>query len=477
LTGIPLVVDLDGTLLRTDTLHESAIRLLRDSPMDVLRIPMWLGRGKAVLKRHIALRVGLDPTALPYREDLLEWLHAQREGGRSLVLCTASDMSVASAVAAHLGIFDQVIASDGVTNLAGSNKADALIERFGDAGFDYAGNSSADLAVWAHSRRAIVVDAPDDVLRHARERSEVEREFARTPVGWRDWRRMLRVHQWLKNLLLFVPVVAAHRLGELETLGELILAFLSFSLCASAVYIGNDLLDLESDRLHPRKRSRPFASGAVPVWRGVLAAPVLLAASLLLGLLVGGAFLPWLAGYFLLTCAYSMLLKRLALVDCLTLALLYTIRIVAGAAAAAQELSFWLLAFSLFLFLSLAFIKRYAELLVQAGSGKDKAHGRGYYTADAALVMIFGVVSGYGSAVVLALYLNSEAVMRLYRFPEIAGGTVPILIFWISWVWLQATRGLMNDDPLVFAVKDPASLGAGMAFGAVLALASAGLPW
>jgi 4-hydroxybenzoate polyprenyltransferase/phosphoserine phosphatase len=477
LTGIPLVVDLDGTLLRTDTLHESAIRLLRDSPLDILRIPMWLGRGKAVLKRHIASRVGLDPAALPYREDLLEWLHAQREGGRSLVLCTASDVSVASAVAGHLGIFDHVIASDGVTNLAGSNKADALIARFGDAGFDYVGNSSADLAVWAHARRAIVVDAPDDVLRLARERSEVEREFARTPVGWRDWRRMLRVHQWLKNLLLFVPVVAAHRLGELDTLGALIVAFLSFSLCASAVYIANDLLDLESDRLHPRKRSRPFASGAVPVWRGVLAAPMLLAASLLLGLLVGGAFLPWLAGYFLLTCAYSLLLKRLVLVDCLTLALLYTIRIVAGAAAAAQELSFWLLAFSMFLFLSLAFIKRYAELLVQAGSGKDKAHGRGYFTADASLVMMFGVVSGYGSAVVLALYLNSDAVMLLYRFPEIAGGTVPILIFWISWVWLQANRGLMNDDPLVFAVKDPASLGAGMAFGAVLALASAGLPW
>lgn len=477
MTGIPLVVDLDGTLLRTDTLHESAVRLLRDSPLDVLRIPMWLGRGKAVLKRNIASRVDFDASALPYRLDLLEWLHEQRAGGRSLVLCTASDASIASAVADHLGIFDQVIASDGVTNLAGSNKADALIERYGDLGFDYAGNSSADVAVWAHSRRAIVVDAPDDVARHARERSEVEREFARTPAGWREWRRMLRVHQWLKNLLLFVPLVAAHRLGELDVLGGLMLAFLSFSLCASAVYVVNDLLDLESDRLHPRKRSRPFAAGAVPVWRGVVAAPVLLLASLVLGLAAGGSFLPWLVGYFVLTCAYSMLFKRLVLVDCLTLAMLYTIRIVAGAAAADQGLSFWLLAFSMFLFLSLAFIKRYAELLVHAGSGKDKAHGRGYFTADAPLVLTFGVVSGYGSAVVLALYLNSEAVIRLYRFPEIAGSTVPILIFWISWVWLQANRGLMNDDPLVFAVKDPASLVSGIAFGAVLALASAGLPW
>ncbi len=477
MTAIPLVVDLDGTLLRTDTLHESAIRLLRDSPLDVLRIPMWLGRGKAVLKRNIASRVGLDPTALPYRDDLLQWLQEQRAAGRRLVLCTASDQSIASAVATHLGIFDEVIASDGVSNLAGSRKASALIDRFGDAGFDYAGNSSADLAVWARSRRAIVVDAPGDVVRQARERALVEREFPRTPVGWREWRRMLRVHQWLKNLLLFVPMVASHRLGDLGTLGTLMVAFVSFSLCASAVYIGNDLLDLESDRLHPRKRNRPFASGTVPVWQGVAAAPLLLLVSLALGLVAGSAFLLWLAGYFLLTCAYSMLLKRLVLVDCLTLAMLYTIRIVAGAAAAAQVLSFWLLAFSMFLFLSLAFIKRYAELLVQAGSGKDKAHGRGYFTADAPLVLAFGVVSGYGSAVVLALYLNSEAVMLLYRHPEVAGGTVPILIFWISWVWLQASRGLMNDDPLVFAVKDPASLGAGMAFGAVLALASAGLPW
>ncbi len=474
---VPLVVDLDGTLICTDTLHESTIRLLHDRPLDVLRIPLWLADGKAALKRRIASRVELDPATLPYRADLLHWLGEQRAAGRPLILCTAADVSVASAVAAHLGIFDDVIASDGTTNLSGPNKAVALVERFGPAGFDYAGNAAADLAVWARARHAVVVDAPSEVVRRAREQGPVELEFPRLPTGWREWRRMLRVHQWLKNLLLFVPMVASHRLGDLETLGTLMVAFLSFSLCASAVYIVNDLLDLESDRLHPRKRNRPFASGRVPVWRGVAAAPLLLLASAALGMAAGPAFLPWLAGYFLLTCAYSMLLKRLVLVDCLTLAMLYTLRIVAGAAAAGQALSFWMLAFSMFLFLSLAFIKRYAELLVQAGSGQAKAHGRGYFTADAPLVLAFGVASGYGSAVVLALYLNSDAVMLLYRYPEVAGSTVPILIFWISWVWLQASRGLMNDDPLVFAVKDPASLGAGMAFGAVLALASAGLPW
>ena len=276
MAAVPLVVDLDGTLLRTDTLHESAIRLLRDSPFDVLRLPLWLARGKAALKRRLATKVGLDPAALPYRGDLLAWLREQREAGRPLVLCTAADRAVAASIAEHLGIFDQIIASDGETNLAGRRKAEALVRHFGPAGFDYAGNSSDDLPVWASARLAIVVDAPADVARRARAQGEVEREFSGTAAGLRTWARMLRVHQWLKNLLLFVPLVAAHRFGDAGSWLTLVLAFASFSLCASTVYIVNDLLDLESDRLHPRKRNRPFASGAVPVRQGVLAAPILL---------------------------------------------------------------------------------------------------------------------------------------------------------------------------------------------------------
>lgn len=477
MAAVPLVVDLDGTLLRTDTLHESAIRLLRDSPFDVLRLPLWLARGKAALKRRLATKVGLDPAALPYRGDLLAWLREQREAGRPLVLCTAADRAVAASIAEHLGIFDQIIASDGETNLAGRRKAEALVRHFGPAGFDYAGNSSDDLPVWASARLAIVVDAPADVARRARAQGEVEREFSGTAAGLRTWARMLRVHQWLKNLLLFVPLVAAHRFGDAGSWLTLVLAFASFSLCASTVYIVNDLLDLESDRLHPRKRNRPFASGAVPVRQGVLAAPILLAASVALGLQVGGAFLYWLIGYFVLTSLYSLLLKRFVLVDCVTLALLYTLRIVAGAAAARLELSFWLLAFTAFLFLSLAFVKRYAELLVQAPGSHDRVHGRGYYASDAPLVQAFGVAAGYGSAVVLALYLNSDAVLGLYRWPQIAGATVPVLVFWISWVWLQAHRGRMDDDPMVFALRDPVSIAASGVFGTVLLLATIGSPW
>ncbi|OYO32443.1 UbiA family prenyltransferase [Janthinobacterium sp. PC23-8] len=474
---LPLVVDLDGTLIRTDMLHESALRTLRDRPWDAVRIPYWLSQGKAVLKQRLAQGASVDASSLPYAPDLLAWLKLQKAQGRQLVLCTASDMSIANAVAAHLDIFDTVMASDGVVNLAGQNKAAALEQRFGRAGFDYAGNSYADLAVWERARRAVVVNASADLATKAAAQCEVERVFAAPAAGLSAWRRVLRVHQWMKNLLLFVPLVAAHLLSEIDTLLMLTLAFVAFSLCASSVYIANDLLDLESDRQHPRKCTRPFASGVVPAWMGVLLAPVLLAVSILLANYVGSAFLACMVVYFLLTCIYSWGLKRLVLVDCVTLAILYTLRIIAGAAAAEMPLSFWLLAFSVFLFLSLAFVKRYAELQVQMLSGKEKVHGRGYLTSDAPLIQMLGITSGYASVVVLALYLNSAAVLQLYRTPEFVWGAVPVMLFWVSWIWLRAHRGDMHDDPLVFAVKDKVSIVAGLVFALVLVSGTVGWSW
>ncbi len=477
MSTLPLIIDLDGTLIHTDMLHESALRTLRDKPVEVLRIPFLLARGKAVLKRRLAQHGEFDAASLPYNTALLEWLRQERSSGRKLILCTASDQSIANAIADHLGVFDEVMASDGTVNLAGKNKADALVQRFGQAGYDYAGNSHADLPVWRSARRAVVVNAPPDLARRAANCCEVERSFAAPGAGFTAWRRVLRVHQWLKNLLLFVPLFAAHQFTDPANWMPLLLAFIAFSLCASSVYIANDLLDLESDRQHPRKRNRPFASGQVPAWQGVLCAPLLLAASAAVAWQVGGGFFAWLSGYFLLTCAYSWLLKRLMLVDCVTLALLYTLRIIAGAAALSMPLSFWLLAFSVFLFLSLAFVKRYAELQVQVLHGKKKAHGRGYYTTDAPLIQMLGVCAGYAALVVLALYLNSESVVMLYRTPEIVWGAVPVMLFWVSWMWMQAHRGHMHDDPLVFAVKDKASLFAGACFATVLAVGTAGWPW
>lgn len=467
---IPLCVDLDGTLILSDMLHESTIAFAKVSPLSLLSIPKWLLKGKALLKQELVKRIDFDPALLPYNQSFLEWLKEQNANGRKLILCTASDHTVAEQIANHLQIFDAVMASDGNVNLAAGKKAQALVELFGEKGFDYAGNSSADIKVWEHARRAIVVNASDSVQKDAQSCAKVECYFGGETKGLGIWRKAFRVHQWLKNILLFVPLLAAHQYYNFGSILTLILAFLAFSLCASSVYIANDLLDLESDRSHPRKSKRPFASGALPVWKGVIAAPILLFISLSLAYFVQGSFLMWLLIYFSITCFYSFLLKRLVLVDCITLAVLYTLRVVAGAAAVDLSLSFWLLAFCIFLFLSLAFIKRYAELQVQLLHGKEKAHGRGYYTADAQLVQMLGVAAAYSSALVLALYLNSEAVVKLYSNPHWIWGCVPIILFWNSWLWLQAHRGEMHDDPLVFAVKDKTSLVSGVAFAIFLAI-------
>jgi len=473
----PLVVDLDGTLIRTDMLHESALRVLRDNPFDLLFIPYWLSQGKAVLKRKLSNRTSFDPSSLPYNHDLLDWLKQQQAQGRKLILCTASDHAIAISISEHLGIFDEVMASDGATNLAGEHKAEALEQRFGFAGFDYAGNSHADLAVWQCARQAVIVNASAGLTKKAKAHCEVERVFPSPALGIKDGCRVLRVHQWMKNLLLFVPLLASHQITNTDAWLALMMAFFSFSLCASSVYIVNDLFDLESDRQHPRKCARPFASGLISVGMGVLLAPLLLLGSFALARHVGGHFLSWLLFYFVLTCAYSWGLKRLMLLDCLTLAMLYTLRIIAGAAAMSTGQSFWLLGFSVFLFLSLAFVKRYAELEVQLINGKQKVHGRGYYTSDAPLLQTMGITSGYAAVLVLAFYINSETIIKLYQIPEFVWGTVPVMLFWISWMWMKAHRGEMHDDPLVFAVKDKASLLAGITFAAVLVMGTVGWSW
>ena len=469
---LPLVVDLDGTLLLTDTLHESALNLLRDSPQLFLMLPIWLARSKAYLKEKLAHNVSISPETLPYNGEFLAYLSEQKSNGRSLILCTAADRSIANRIADYLKIFDEVIASDGVQNLAGTNKAKVLESRFGKNGFDYAGNSSADFPVWASAKNALVVNASSSVLKKACKKFAVVKVFKQARGDFSVWRRVLRTHQWLKNILLFVPLIVAHQLSDAEGWHALILAFFSFSLCASTVYIVNDLLDLESDRIHPIKRMRPFASGLVPIWIGVVLAPILLFASFILSYRVGIEFSAWLTIYFAITCIYSLVLKRIILIDCLTLAILYTLRIVAGAATVQHKLSFWLLAFSFFIFLSLAFVKRYAELEALRVRGIEKAHGRGYLTSDTGLIQNIGISSGQTAVLVFALYLNSDAVIKLYQRPEVIWGAIPLVLFWINWMWMQANRGKMHDDPLVFAVKDPFSLAAAVVVALIIAAAT-----
>ncbi|MDB9998287.1 UbiA family prenyltransferase [Alphaproteobacteria bacterium] len=470
-----IAVDLDGTFTLTDTLYETLLSLIRNKPYLLLLLPFWLFKGVAHLKQKVAERSDLDVTTLPYNLPLIDWLKEEKLNGKKIVLSTAANEQVAQAVVNHFDIFDEFIASDAKTNLKSAHKRNALQERYGDKGYDYAGNSSADLQVWAGASGAIVVNASEGVLKTASKITSVTKTFPSDGSGITDWVQALRVHQWLKNLLLFVPLLAAHQLGNIQSLSSLVIAFISFSLCASSIYIINDLFDLESDRSHPRKRFRPFASAKLPIVYGIVIAPLLISVSIALGTVVSSDFLIVLLLYLLLAVVYSLVLKRLVLVDCLTLATLYTVRIIAGAAAVSVSLSFWLLAFSIFIFLSLALVKRYAELVVQSQEGKSSAYGRGYLVSDASLLQTLGVSSGYISALVIALYLRSEDVVSLYSEPLAIWLLIPILLFWVSWVWLKSARGEMHDDPIVFATKDKTSLLVAMITAIVLTYAAIGM--
>lgn len=477
LSSRPLVVDLDGTVINTDVLHESALRLLRQAPLALPGLACTLVRGKAAVKQYIAERVELDPATLPYNTELIDWLRVQREEGRRLVLCTASNRRPAQAIADHLDLFDEVLASDERTNVGGEQKAAVLCAEYGRGEFDYVANSKTDLAVWECAAQAIVVNADRDLEERAARVATLAETFSHPPGGLRIWARGLRLQQWLKNLLLFAPLLAAHQFADGGAWISLLLGFFAFNCAASATYLVNDLLDLDSDRLHPNKRRRPLAAGELPIARGLAAVPVLLLLGFFLAYPLGGQFMLCLLCYLALTTLYSWRLKQMTLVDCMTLAMLYTLRIIAGAAALGMGLSFWLLAFSVFLFLSLAFVKRYAELELQLLDGRTKVHGRGYLVSDAPLVQSLGIAAGYVSALVLALYLNSDEVLLLYTTPGFVWGAVVVLLFWISWMWMQAHRGEMHDDPLVFAVRDRASLVAGVLFLGTLWLGTIDFPW
>lgn len=470
--AMPLVVDLDGTLCKSDLLYESLCVLLKHRIWCVFLLPIWLWRGKAYLKQQIAQRVTVAVDVLPYHPALLAYLTSQHAHGRRLVLATASDMQLAHDVATHLGIFDTVLASDGITNLSAERKRDRLVALFGVKGFDYAGNSRHDLCVWAVAHQAIVVNAPRRVQVAAAQVTETAQIFDTFPGRVRPFVRALRLHQWLKNLLVFVPLLAAHRLWEVPLLTQALLAFVAFGLCASSVYLLNDLLDLAADRHHPHKRQRPFAAGALPLRVGLVAIPLLLGLSGLVGLLLPPAFLAILALYYSTTLAYSLVLKHEAPLDVLVLAGLYTARVIAGSAATAIWPSGWLMAFTTFLFLSLALVKRYAELIVMIREvGESMARERNYRVDDRELLSAMGVASGYLAVVILALYLNLVAGQTLFERYDVSWLWCPLLLYWISYVWLIAHRGGMSDDPVVFAMKDRTSRVVAIAMGVVLLLA------
>jgi 4-hydroxybenzoate polyprenyltransferase len=470
---LPLFVDLDETMVRIDTLWEAFLSILRTRPILLLYMPFWLLKGKAYLKQMIATYAYWRPDNMAYNEDVLYFLRSEYAKGREIVLATASDYRVAESVAKHLGIFSGILASDGTVNLSGKRKLAAIKNLVGPRAFEYLGNSTADLHIWKEATKAHLVQPNRCLLRRVRKVATVGRVFVSTEKKWTSLLRSLRPHHWFKNILLFVPLVTSHKINDPELLFRAFIAFVSFSLCASCSYIINDLLDLPADLQHPRKKFRPFASGSLSIKIGVLASLLLFVAGFTLSIsILHVPFTLVLALYIILAIIYSLLLKEIPVLDVLVLAGLYALRILAGGVAVDIYITTWLVGFAIFIFLSLAFVKRYTELLLMQSEDRNALEGRGYIVRDIEIIQVVGPVSGYLSVLVLALYINSKEVLVLYKHPWVLWFLGPCFLYWITRIWLIAHRGQMHDDPLIFTIKDKASYVLGILVIAILMAAT-----
>lgn len=448
-----LVIDLDHTLLKSDMLFESFWSSFGQDWRSPFHSLFAVLKGKAALKRYLAEAAQIDVTTLPYDDAVINYIKTWRDAGGRTALVTASDNKIAQEIGAHLKLFDEVHGSDGTENLKGARKAHFLIETYGEKRFSYMGDSEADLAVWKHAKRAITVNLSEAMkTRVAQVAGEIEHLATHAPtIG--AYFKAIRPHQWMKNALIFLPMLAAHQINGASLFVSL-LAFIAFSLVASSVYVLNDLLDLDADRAHPRKRLRPFAAGSIPIASGTWMAAGLLGLGAVIAAFLGPTFFAVMVGYYALTTGYSLYLKRRIVIDICVLAGLYTARIVAGGAAMGIPLSVWLLAFSIFFFLSLAAVKRQAELVDNVKQGKLKASGRGYHVDDLPIISMISISAGYVAVLVMALYVNSPAVMQLYAHPQTLWGVCAILLYWITRAVMLAHRGAMHDDPVVYAAKD-----------------------
>jgi 4-hydroxybenzoate polyprenyltransferase len=453
---VPLYVDMDGTLLKIETLHEALIALTKKNPLTLFLAFCWIFKGRSFFNRRVFESVSLDSSFAPVNADFLEFLYAERRRGRPLILVADAGNKVAGQLADRLGIFDEILLGDAGVDLSSGCKRDHILLHSG-GDFDYAGNAPNDLDIWCKARRAIIVNAPNDLARKVRLLTEVEAEFA--PAPWSLWTfaKALRLHQWSKNLLVFVPVLASHQILSQSLTLKSAIAFLAYGLCASSVYVLNDLFDLDVDRRHPRKSKRAFASGTISAVWGCALIPALLVASAGLSALLPLRFSAVLVSYYMITLAYSFFLKRVSTLDIFLLAGLHTLRIIAGSAATGIHLSFWLLAFSMFLFLSLAAVKRVSEL-VDAKQDADRfVGGRGYANLDIESLSSIGISSGFAAVMVLALYIKSPEVEVMYRHPTLISLLCPMLLYWLSRCWVRARRGNIDDDPIVFAARDGVS--------------------
>lgn len=465
--AVPLVVDVDGTLVRGDLLHEAALQFVARHPLQAWRLLAWLARGKAALKSELAARVDPGSDSVPLRDETIAAIREARAEGRPVVLASASHRRWVEPIAGRVGATD-VMATDAAVNLAGRNKAEALVRRFGRGGFDYIGDQPIDLPVWDAARLPLLVAHRRGLEAVVHRRFANARTIVRERRTLRPYLRALRPHQWAKNLLVFLPVVAGHAFLDPARLAAASLAFLAFCSAASSAYIINDLLDLPGDRDHPRKRNRPFASGQATPVAGLALASALMALSLCLAASLPWRFVVVLCAYVALTLGYSLVLKRRLLIDVIVLGGLYTIRVLGGVTATGQVQSQWLLMFSLFLFLSLATVKRCSELVARREAGKPPPLGRGYVVGDLAVLFPLASAAGYGAALVVALYLSSPEVARLYAHPGRLWLVCPVLLYWISRVLVICNRDELHDDPVIFALTDRISWLCGVLVAAVI---------
>jgi 4-hydroxybenzoate polyprenyltransferase/phosphoserine phosphatase len=474
-----LCVDLDGTLIRGNVLWECVLVLLKTHPITLLLLPFWLLAGRAALKQKLAARIHLNPACLPYRQEVLDLLRQEKAAGRHIALVTAADRELAAAISSHLGLFDEVHASDGQRNLKGANKAAFLTQQFAQTGFEYVGDSAADVEVWRNARAAYVVGTQaraDQAAAVTTLKGTILEPRALLRTSLLIWINALRGHHWAKNLLLFLPLALSHNLA-LEQTARTFLGFALFGLCASGLYILNDLLDLHSDREHPWKKERAFAAGEISIPEGLLASFVLLSSALGLGFFLDVPFGLALLGYATLTMLYSLYLKKIALLDVFVLSSFYSFRILAGALISATPLSQWFLAFSMFFFLSLAMAKRYSELLHASDLVRAGNSGRGYRTGDRELLLSLGVGSSFSAVVIFSLYVHSQDVGLLYSSPEALFLLCPIILYWLSRTWLLAHRGELREDPVTLAIRDPVSYGVALAAAAVITASMTRMNW
>lgn len=464
-TRVPLVVDLDGTLIRSDLLVEGGFAFLASQPLAFVEMVRLLWRGKSALKAGIARTIRPDPATLPYDAAVLDLIAAAQHEGRRVFLASASDEAHVSAIAIHLRL-DGWFASDGGVNLAGKAKAERLVAAFGAQGFDYVGDSRADLDVWPQARRAIAVAPSAPVAQSLRQSHPEATILAGAPTG-KYWLKLLRPHQWAKNGLVFVPLLTAHRF-DAGSLISAFAAFIAFSIAASSVYILNDLIDIEADRHHPTKRLRPLAAGRVPILKAAMLAPILALMAAGIAAAVSIDVLGLLLGYLALTTAYSVYLKRKMLADTIALAGLYTLRVLTGAAAVMVPVSEWLLGFSMMIFTALALIKRYIELTARLDGDLPDPSNRNYRKADLPVIAALAAAAAFNAVTVFALYVSSDAVQHLYRTPKLLWLICPVLMYWLGRALLLAHRRQMEDDPIAFALKDRVSLVAGLVIGGIL---------